>query len=125
MIKSAVFLLAICAGLTAQPTLTWLGPGTPMSFSVDRIFPNPMSNPKTIFTDFNLPDTLDVRICITVAKGDTLVRREYEKMIPGRYQFAWSVEGNRTPSGVGNFILCAYDNGTLRYYCNMSLLLIK
>lgn len=83
-----IFLLPLFAMFGQTPWgLTKIGNGTISHYRIDKVFVNPNSNPNQIFTNFNLPDSLEASIIITNNKLDTMFVKKNIVLVPGEYQF--------------------------------------
>lgn len=102
-----------------------VGNGMQTNFKIDKIFVNPMSNPTSIFTKFNLPDSLETSIFVTNKEQDTVFIQEKITLSPGEYEF--SLNYNMYPkmiSGVYVIHFAFRRNNELIYYSSMRTLFL-
>ncbi len=128
MYKIIIMLALINVSLAQESYLNMVGEGSKNYFKIDKITPNPMSNPDNIFTNFNIPDTSDVFISISNAEGDSLFVLEKMGLIPGEYQFSWfykNIENIKTGKKTFKLKAITNDNNRLNFSCAMDFLLLK
>lgn len=87
MLKLFIF-LPICTMFCQSPWgIVKTDNGILTNYRIDKIFVNPMSNPTSIFTKFNLPDSLEASISVTNKKLDTVFIQKNIALAPGEYEF--------------------------------------
>ncbi|HSW55462.1 MAG TPA: hypothetical protein VLH59_10245 [Ignavibacteriaceae bacterium] len=129
MYKYLLFVFLLNIGFSQSFYLKKIGVGSDHYFKVDKIYPNPMSNPSNIFTNLNLPDTLTLELNICNSNADTVFNKTYNNLIPGEYQFSWSFDNIVEKVEKANYILkiSAFEKSAKknRYDCQLVFLLLN
>ena len=86
MVRLAAILFLILFGKDSFIELKRIDDGSKLFFKIDKVFPNPMSNPNNVFFDFNLPDTLNVKITLLSMDKDTVYSKTYDNLPRGKFQ---------------------------------------